>query len=318
MMKQSHKPIIKHLPDFLDYLEIDKGLSNKTQENYSRYLNRFSNWLFEVEKHGLLPHQLTPELVWKYKVYLSRKTQSEKSGDPLKKSTQNYYLIALRALLSFFADRDITSLPSEKIKLAKQPKSNKIHFLQLEQIKDLVESPNTIDEIGLRDRSILEGLFSTGMRVSELASLDREPFNKAKEFLEIGIKGKGKKVRTVYFSTRALIWIKKYLNKRSDIDPSLFINYKPGAENADSRRLSVRSIENIVKKYSAIAGLPTMTTPHTLRHSYATDLLNNGVDLRSVQEFLGHSDISTTQIYTHVTNKKLKEIYKKHHGGKNI
>jgi site-specific recombinase XerD len=318
MMKQTKKSIIKLIPDFLDYLEIEKGLSSKTQENYSRYLKRFSDWLFEMEKHALLPHQLTPELIWKYRVFLARKTESQKTGEALQKNTQNYYLIAIRALLNFFTDRDITSLPAEKIKLAKQPKTRKIHFLQLEQIKALVEAPITEDESGLRDRAILEGLFSTGMRVSELAGLNIEQMKTTHEFLELGIKGKGAKVRTVYFSARALSWVKKYLQKRKDIDPALFINYKPGAENVESRRLSVRSIENIVKKYSKQAGLPIMTTPHTLRHSYATDLLNNGVDLRSVQEFLGHSDISTTQIYTHVTNKKLKDIYLKHHGGKNI
>jgi len=315
-MKKSSTPLINHISDFLDYLEIEKGLSSKTQENYSRYLKRFTNWLKSKKKDALLPHQITPELVWDYRVYLSRQTNNEHTDSPLKKSTQNYYLIALRAFLNFFADRDIISLPSEKIKLAKQAKEKAVHFLKLEQLEKLITAPDVSEIAGLRDRAILETLFSTGMRVSELVKLDCEQFklkNNSK-FLELNITGKGNKPRTIYFSERCLGWIKRYIEKRQDLDKALFINYRPGAEKAESRRLTTRSIENIVKKYAKLSGVSLATSPHTLRHSYATDLLTNGVDLRLVQEFLGHRNIQTTQIYTHVTNKRLKDVYLKHHG----
>lgn len=317
-MRNSDKPIIKHIPDFLDYLEIEKGLGNKTQENYARFLHRFSEWLQQNNQAELLPHELSPELVWAYRVYLSRETKSRrKNEDFLKKSTQNYYLIALRGLLNFFTERDINSIPGEKVKLAKNLKEHSIHFLNLDQIKQLLEAPDIKHISGLRDRAILESLFSTGLRVAELAKLDREDF-KVKDgvvFLELNVMGKGSHPRVVYFSERALNSIKAYLAKRADIDPALFVNYKPGKNEVNDRRLTVRSIEVIVKKYVKIAGLPLTTTPHTLRHSYATDLLTQGVDLRLVQEFLGHKSISTTQIYTHVTNKNLRDVYLKYHSG---
>ncbi|SRR6056297_1331751 len=313
-MKKSTLPVSKHIKGFLDYLEIEKGLSKKTQENYSRYLSRFVKWLKKEQKACLLPHQIDQKILWQYRVFLSRKTLSRSSQTNLKKSTQNYYLIALRALLSYFSDKNITSLPSDKIKLAKQSKNRKIHFLTLDKLKQLLSSPNTENESGLRDKAILETLFSTGLRVAELVKLNRQQFNNfKKDFLEINILGKGNKTRTVYFSERAIQAIKKYLSERKDIDPALFINYRPGADKAETRRLTTRAVELIVKKYVKIVGLPLNTTPHTLRHSFATDLLTQGVDIRLVQEFLGHSDISTTQIYTHVTNKKLKDVYKKFH-----
>ena len=321
-MKKSQLPIIKQIPDFLDYLDIEKGLSTKTQENYARFLHHFVSWL---EKNhlltDLLPHQLTAKHIWDYRVYLSRGVSSRKTHQPLKKNTQNYYLIALRALLSYFADKDILALPADKIKLAKQPKDKKIHFLKLDEVRKLLDAPSTIEEPDLRDKAILETLFSTGTRVSELAALNREQFSKIKNknnFLELAIIGKGNKPRTVYFSTRCLKWLNQYLAKRTDIDPALFISYHAGAEASKSRRLSTRAIEKVVKKHTKIAGLSLLTTPHTLRHSYATDLLMQGVDLRLVQEFLGHSSISSTQIYTHVTNKKLRDVYLKFHGGKDL
>ncbi len=316
-MQRSDKPIIKHIPDFLDYLEIEKGLGNKTQENYARFLNRFSEWLKNTNQESLLPHDLTPELIWGYRVFLSRETTSQKNAANLKKSTQNYYLIALRGLLNFFAERDIVSLPGEKVKLAKSPKEHNVHFLNLDQIRKLLDAPQTKYLFGLRDRAILESLFSTGLRVAELAKLNRDDFKitDKMDFLELNVIGKGNHPRIVYFSARALHWLKLYLDKREDLDPALFINFKPGKNSANDRRLTVRSIETIVKKYVKIAGLPLTTTPHTLRHSYATDLLTQGVDLRLVQEFLGHKNIATTQIYTHVTNKKLRDVYLKYHSG---
>lgn len=311
-----NKPIIKYLIDFLDFCEIEKGLSTKTQENYTRFLRKFFSWLKESQLEALKPSQLTPDHVWRYKVYLSRHIDP-KTKKTLKKTTQNYYLIALRSLLGFFVEKDISSLSPSKIKLAKDKADKEIKFLTLEQLKNLLAAPDS-SIIGLRDRSLLETLFSTGLRVAELAALNRDQvrIKDNTDELEIAVVGKGSKIRTVYFSKRAVASLRNYLKKRFDLDEALFINYKRGWENNlsdKSRRLTVKSIEDIVKKYVVISGLPVMATPHTLRHSFATDLLNQGVDLRTVQEFLGHSNIATTQIYTHVTNKQLKDIHKKVH-----
>lgn len=316
----NNKPIIEYLTDFLDYLEIEKGLSNKTQENYSRFLNKFFKWLDNNNLKNLKPKDLSPDYIWKYRVFLSRHTDSRTKKN-LKKSTQNYYLIALRSLLEFFVEKNITSLSPTKIKLAKDKSDKEVKFLKLDQVEKLLLAPITENKIGLRDRAILETLFSTGLRVAELVALNRDQIkikNNTKE-LEVAISGKGEKVRTIYFSERAMEWLKKYIEKRNDVDEALFINYKPGIEKTDvSRRLTPKSIEDIVKKYVKIAGLSVLATPHTLRHSYATDLLSGGVDLRLVQEFLGHRNIATTQIYTHVTNKQLKDVHKKYHGGKKM
>jgi site-specific recombinase XerD len=318
-MKQSNKPIAHHITDFIDYLEIEKGLSNKTQENYARFLKRFTEWLDLSKLSNLLPHELTADQIWQYRLYLSRGTKSRKNAQELKKNTQNYYLIALRGLLNYFADKDITTLPAEKIKLAKTKKENSIHFLKLEQVKRLLDAPES-DLAGLRDKSVLETLFSTGLRVSELVALNKDQFKLKGDLkvYELTVIGKGQKQRTIYFSGRAIKSLINYLEKRDDFDPSLFINYGRGCEKLDSRRLSVRSVEKIIKKYVKLAGLPINTTPHTLRHSFATDLLNGGVDLRLVQEFLGHQSIQTTQIYTHVTNKQLRDVYLQHKENKSL
>lgn len=314
------KAIIKYLGNYLDYCEIEKGLSNKTQENYSRFLQKFFNWLKNNDLNKLKPSQLTIDQIWHYKVFLSRHRDS-KTSKALMKSTQNYYLIALRSLLEFFVEKDIPSLAPTKVKLAKDRSDKEINFLNLDQLSALLSAPDLKTIIGLRDKAILECLFSTGLRVAELTALNLEQvrIKEGVKSLEIAIIGKGSKVRTVYFSSRALQALKNYLNVRKDLDPALFINYKPGSANsADSRRLTVKSIENIVKKYVKIAGLPIMVSPHTLRHSFATDLLNQGVDLRTVQEFLGHSNIATTQIYTHVTNKQLGDVHRKVHENRDI
>ena len=323
-MQKSNKPIIKHIPDFLEYLEIEKGAANKTQENYSRYLNKFIKWLKMTHNEDLKPHQLTPEHIWKYRVFLSRSPISEKTKKTLKKKTQNYYLIALRNLLTFFADRDIQSLPADKVKLAKDKTEQGVKFLTLDQVEKLLLAPDTSHNIGLRDRAILETLFSTGLRVSELVALNRDQLKIKPDTkdLELSITGKGGKIRTVYFSERAVKWLRKYLETRTDTDEALFISYKPGSKNKEhsptSRRITPRSVERILEKYSKIAGLPIQATPHTLRHSYATDLLNQGVDIRIVQELLGHQNIATTQIYTHLTNKRLRDIHRKFHSGKKL
>jgi len=316
----NNKPIIKYINDFLDYSEIEKGLSSKTQENYKRFLNKFFTWLEANDLGGLKPQKLTSDHIWRYRVYLSRQA-NPKNKKLLKKTTQNYYLIALRSLLEFFIEKKIASLSPTQIKLAKDKSDKEIKFLNLEQMEKLLLAPDAEKIIGLRDRAILECLFSTGLRVAELVSLNREQIKikKLAKSLEISVVGKGDKIRTVYFSDRAVSWLKKYLDKRADFDEALFINYKRGAAGKDiSRRLTTKSIEDIVKKYIKIAGLPVMATPHTLRHSFATDLLNQGVDLRLVQEFLGHRNIATTQIYTHVTNKQLRDVHKKYHGGKSL
>ena len=276
-MKKSNTPIIKHIPDFLDYCEVEKGLADRTQENYQHYLQKFVLWLKKTKKETLLPHQLTSDDVWAYRLYLSRYT--DKKGRPLKKVTQNYYLIALRALLSYFTTKDIVSLPSDKITLPKDARAEKmVKFLNLDQIEKLLLTPNTKTTIGLRDRAILEALFSTGLRIAELVALNQEQFIniKDKKDLELGIIGKGSRPRTVFFSERALSWLRKYLETRKDKEKALFIHYR-ARKDADTR-LTARSIERIIKKYVILAGVPIFTTPHTIRHSYATDLLTQGVD----------------------------------------
>ena len=316
-MKKSDKKILAHIPDFLDYCEVEKGLSDKTQENYQRYLQKFVSWLKKAQKENIRPHELTPDDIWDYRLYLSRSKHHR--GKPLKKISQNYYLIALRALLSYFTAKDIVSLPADKIKLPKDAKKeNVVKFLGLEQIEKLLLAPNIKKPSGLRDKAILEALFSTGLRVAELVALNKEQFNniKNKKDLELSIIGKGSHPRTVYFSERALSWLKKYLDTRKDKEKALFINYR--SKKGVERRLTRRSVERIVKKYTIVAGVPIFTTPHTLRHSYATDLLSQGVDLRTIQEFLGHRSITSTQIYTHVTSKRLRDIHRKYHSGKNL
>ncbi len=311
----NQKPIIKYLVDFLDYCEIEKGLSVKTQENYSRFLNKFFKWLVSSQLSSLLPQDLTEDHIWKYRIFLSRFVDPV-NKKLLKKSTQNYYLIALRSLLEFFVEKNIASLPPSKVKLAKDRSEREIKFLKLDQLKKLLAAPQGDSLAAWRDRAILETFFSTGFRVSELAKLNRENlrFRENTVDFELTIVGKGSKVRTVYFSERAVKTLKTYLAKRDDLDPAAFVNYRPGASKSDNdRRLSVKSIESVVKKYVKIAGLPVNATPHTLRHSFATDLLSQGVDLRLVQEFLGHKNIATTQIYTHVTNKQLRDIHQKVH-----
>lgn len=317
-MKKNEKPIINHILDFLEYIDVEKNLGNKTQLTYHRLLKKFSDWLISQNLASLLPHQLTSEIIWDYRVFLS-KTINKNNNQSLKKSSQNYYLIALRNLLNYFTDKDILSLPSEKIKLSKKGKDIKVKFLNLDQVEKLLLAPNTNTQIGLRDRAILETLFSTGMRVAEIASLDKDQIKipLSAEELEISISGKGGKIRPIYFSSRCLRWLKKYLDSReNDTEKALFIRYK--GQKGGSLRLTTRSIESIVKKHSIRAGVPIFTVPHTLRHTFATDLLAKGVDIRTLQEFLGHSDISTTQIYTHVVSKQLKDVHHKFHSGSEL
>lgn len=313
-MKKSSTPIIKHLNDFLDWIDVEKGLASTTQENYARFLQRFFDWLKSNDLANLKPHELTEDHVWKYRIYLARKANGAGS-DGLKRSTQQYYLIGLRSLLRFFAGRDITSLPPDKITLPKDDSGDEVRNLSVDQLKKIFAQPDTSTKSGLRDRAILETFFSTGLRISELVALDKKQVagSVKKDELELSITGKGKKTRTVYFSPRALSWLDKYLQSRQDDLEPLFINYR--APKDASRRLSARAIQKRVKRYAVAAGLPKNTTPHVLRHSFATDLLRKGVDIRILQEFLGHSSITATQIYTHVTDKQLRDIHGKFHGG---
>jgi site-specific recombinase XerD len=320
-MKQSNLPIIGHIPAYLEYCGIEKGLSSKTRENYAKFLQKFALWLKDANKEELLPHHLNADDIWDYRVYLSRNIN--KQGIGLSKSTQSYYLIALRGLLSYFTAKDIVSVPSDKITLPKDIRKDKtIKFLVLEQIEKLLLAPDSDTGKGTRDRAILETLFSTGLRIAELVALNVEQFvniGKKKE-LELSIIGKGDHARTVYFSERALAWIKKYLDIRGQNcergDKALFVHFN--SPNHLENRLSPRSIQRMVKHYAVSAGVPLFTSPHTLRHSMATDLLTQGVDLRAIQEFLGHRNIATTQIYTHVTNKRLRDIHREFHSGKRL
>lgn len=313
------KPLPQYLIDFLDFCEVEKGLTTNTVKNYSRFLNKFFVWLEKNNLKDLLPENLTEGHIWKYRVWLSRQpNHTRKTSQGLHTSTQSRYLIALRSLLAYFHEKNIPSLPTEKIKLPREHREKQVKFLDLEQIEKLLTSPNIKNISGLRDRAILETLFSTGLRVAELVALDCKHLvgAKNKNDFEMGITGKGGYPRTIYFSERALYWIKKYLNMRMDNDRALFVHFK--GPKTESARLTTRGVELLVQKYAKISGIPFLATPHTLRHSFATDLLNQGVDLRTVQEFLGHRNIATTQVYTHVTSKRLRDVHRKYHGGKDL
>lgn len=300
MPKNNISELIK---EFLQYLEIEKNRSLKTIENYRHYLERFLNFAKIKE-----PLEISDELIRKYRLFLNR---LEESGKPLKKITQNYHLIALRAFLKYLAKRDIKSLSAEQVELAKIP-MRQLEFLDSDELKRLLEAPTGEDFNSLRDKAILELLFSTGLRVSELCNLNRDEIDLKKG--EFSVRGKGNKIRVVFLSEQAKASIKNYLEKRTDINNALFIRNKKQKNEKEDLRLTPRTIQRIIKKYAAKAGISKKITPHTIRHSFATDLLHSGADLRSVQALLGHSNISTTQIYTHYTDKTLKEVHKKFHG----
>ncbi len=294
---------------YLEYLEIEKNRSVKTLENYGRYLDRFLQFA-KVSSPG----NINEDLIRQYRLHLNRLKDNE--GNSLKRVTQNYHIIALRNFLKYLAKRDIKSVPAEKLELGKQ-EDREVTFLEADELQRLLESPEGDDLDALRDRAALSTLFSTGMRVSELCSLDRDKIDTTRG--ELSIRGKGSKIRVVFLSDQAREDIKKYLDKRPDADEALFIRI-PKSKNfsKDSNlRLTPRSIQRIVKKHSIKAGIMgKKVSPHTLRHSYATDLLRNGADIRSVQSMLGHSSVTTTQIYTHVTDKQLREVHKKFHNKK--
>lgn len=301
---------------FLEYCELDKNLSLKTVRMYGYYLSFFKNWLVQSHSIKNMPvEKIDDNIVRDFRLYISHSYKNPYKGS-LKRQTQNYFLVALRSFFRYLIKQKLAVLSPEMIELGKNRDRN-IKFLQPIELEKLFRSVDVKDKSGLRDRAILEVLFSTGLRVSELVSLNREQINL--DAGEFGIIGKGGKARVVFLSKQAKEWLQKYLGSRNDPYQSLFIRYsgpkiKTGLSN-EGLRLSARSIERMIDKYRKKAGILFRIGPHVLRHSYATDLLSHGADLRSVQEMLGHKNISTTQIYTHVTNTRLKEIHEKYHSG---
>src|SRR3990167_7976261 len=318
---------------FLEHLEVEKGRSLKTVENYDRYIKRF----LEFAKISS-PSRIDDELVRKYRLFLNREEKS--NGENLDRKTQNYYLIALRVFLKYLAKRNIASLPAERIELSKTPQRD-LDLITEEELRRLLDVKGG-ETKEIRDKSILELLFSTGLRVSELCALNRDSFGEAKNG-EISIRGKGGKIRVVFISEEAQQSVKNYLDKRTDTEEALFVSdrlmsfatpftarrrekSKFSAENYASRvndinlsrlssysRFTPRSVERMIKQRAIEAGISKKVTPHILRHCFATDLLSNGADIRSVQALLGHSNITTTQIYTHITDKQLRDVHKNFH-----
>lgn len=333
-------PLLKYLTEFLEYLEIEKNRSRLTIRKYAFYLGRFIEWFGGTKK----PESISAEDIRKYRLWLNR--LEDVHGEPLKKNTQNYHLIAIRSFLKYLAKRDIKSLAAEKIELMKMPDRD-ISFLDGSDLNRLLDAPfevlrthnkrakkedknDNAPLIAHRDKTILEMLFSTGLRVSELAKLKKDDVNLKRD--EFTVRGKGSKSRVVFLSEQAKYWAKKYLDLRADFNPYMFVSHdrrgrtrkQKNTETKEHRNkrteeqrdqpLTSRSIERLVQKYARFAGITKPVTPHTLRHSFATDLLHNGADIRSVQTMLGHSSITTTQIYTHVTDAELRNIHKKFHG----
>lgn len=294
------------LLDFIEHLEVEGGRSAKTAENYKLYIERFVEFSDDIQVE-----KITSEIIRKYRLWLNRYKNDQ--NEELATITQSYHLIALRGFLHYLSSRDIPSLSPDKIVLPKVARKQ-VTFLYRDEINRILEKIDTSVEQGLRDQSIVELLFSSGLRVSELTRLDRDHVNtKRREFM---VRGKGQKDRPVFISKIAADHIEKYLETRTDTLPPLFISYSRNATPETSgnyRRLTARSIQRILSHYARLAGITKHVSPHTMRHSYATDLLMNGADLRSVQSMLGHSNISTTQVYTHVTDEHLREIYEQFH-----
>jgi len=296
--------------DFLEYLEIEQNRSQKTIANYDHYLTR----LLDFAGDDLRINDIDDELIRKWRLWLNR--LGTNVSDELQKTTQNYHLIALRSFLKFCAKRNIPALTADKVELAKT-KRKQVTFLNEDELHRLFAQPDVSTENGLRDRAILELLFSSGLRVSELVGLDQGHVNlKRREFM---VRGKGQKDRPIFISQEAAEWLIRYLKARQDNTRPLFIRYN-GAKAVDLsgnfRRLTARSVQRLVSRYALLAGITKHVSPHTLRHSFATDLLMNGADVRSVQAMLGHSNISTTEIYTHLTDPHLKTVHERFHSHK--
>jgi len=307
---------------FLEHIEIEKGRSQKTIENYEHYLRRFIEF---AEKQGVKsPSDINLDLIHQYRLYLNRKTDAQ--GEPIKKVTQNYHIIAVRSFLKYLAKRDIDTLSAEKVELAKQ-EGREVNFLTMEELDRLMMAPSMYEENHQkrrRDEAILHTLFSTGLRVSELTNLNRDQVDLQRG--EFSVRGKGSKVRLVFISPEAKEKLQNYIEKRKDKNKAVFIPLYKGSrqETEDEKsekplgkkpevRLTPRSVQRMISRYAKLAGIVKEVTPHTIRHSFATDLLMNGADIRSVQTMLGHSSITTTQIYTHVTNTQLRDIHRSFH-----
>ncbi len=292
--------------DFLEYQEIEQNRSQKTIANYDHYLTRLEDYAGDISVKDI-----NPEMIQKWRLWLNR--LGTNTADELGKSTQNYHLIALRSFLKFCAKRGIPAMSADKIELART-RRKQVTFLGKEDLQRLFEQPKISELSGLRDRAILELLFSSGLRVSELVNLNRDHVNMTRR--EFMVRGKGQKDRPVFISESAATWVQKYLDMRRDSLPALFISYSGNSKSdmtGDYKRLTARSIQRLVERYAKLAGITKHVSPHTLRHSFATDLLMNGADLRSVQAMLGHSNVATTQIYTHVTDPHLKKVHEQFH-----
>ncbi|MBI4101143.1 tyrosine-type recombinase/integrase [Candidatus Microgenomates bacterium] len=294
------------ITDFLEHLEIEQNRSQATIANYHHYLER----LIEFSKDCDV-RQINQELIRKWRLWLNR--IADENNRPLSQTTQNYHLIALRSFLRYLGKRDIKTLASDKVELARVNRPQ-VNFLGPEELGNLFDAPDISKPTGVRDKAILELLFSSGLRVSELVNLNRDAINlKTHEFM---VRGKGQKDRPVFISDEAAHWLKLYLQSRQDNNKPLFIHYggsKSELNEGSYTRLTARSVQRMVRKYARLAGITKKVTPHTLRHSFATDLLRNGADLRSVQALLGHINISTTQIYTHITDPQLKKVHARFH-----
>ena len=293
---------------FLEHLEIERGRSVKTVENYDRYLERFFAFA-KVTKVS----DLTEEQIREFRLYLNCQAGTKVGGrmEPMKRRTQNYYLIALRAFLKFLRKRGIEALSPERIELAKVPERS-LDLISPVELKRLLSAPDQKTTEGKRDKAILELFFSTGLRISELCGLSIDSVVLTRD--EFSVRGKGDKVRVVFLSDEAKRSLKEYLAARKDMDDALFIRYGRKANDGGELRLQPRAVQRLLKQYATKAGITRKVTPHVIRHSFATDLLSNGADLRSVQALLGHAHIGTTQVYTHVTDKHLRDVHKKFHG----
>lgn len=307
------KDLNRLLIDYLEYLEVERQVSGYTIRNYHHYIRKFIEW-YGINYQSLDPHTIDQERISKYRVYLARVT--DEHGQTLSRTTQGYYVIALRSWFKWMIKRDIKVISPEKIDLPKT-ESKSLKFLTVDQIERLMNQPRLTAKGGLRDRVILETLFSTGLRVSELVSLNRDQVNLDRR--EFGVIGKGRKARVVFLSVRAAEWMRRMLEARRDNWRPVFIRLGKQKEelvsDGESMRLTARSVQRIVEKYRKQAKLPIPITPHGIRHTFATDLLSKGAGLREVQEMLGHKNVATTQIYTHVTNPQLKKVHDQYHSG---
>lgn len=296
----------KYITQFLEYLEVERGRSLRTVRNYDFYLKRFAEWARNPH-----PSKISQDLVHNYRLHLNRDIEG-RDELTLKKSTQNYHLIALRAFLKYLHKIDVKTLAPEKIELAKHG-TRKVEFLEEDELSRLLSAPlKDKGLVALRAAAILQMLFSTGLRVSELSKLKIEDINLKRD--EFTVKGKGSKHRVVFLSDECKKAIKAYLDARKDTSPFLYISHDRAKSGREPGPLTPRSVQRVVEGYAAKAGITKKITPHTIRHTFATDLLRNGADIRSVQAMLGHESITTTQIYTHVTDRELKKIHRRFHG----